>query len=160
MAMDIELDLTLWEGLSSVPPQHWRFPGHERVPPQQGCFVAVVPLRAIREPRCARVHWPVLHVMRRASRARACFAGDMLPAQACVTGSCRRSTGAFSRLHTAGELRLTLQETPVSCEVHHLSMNVHRTFNMPYHTIVRYTIPHRIVSLPSSIRIKFTEKSQ
>ena len=43
---------------------------------------------------------------------------------------------AFSGLHTVGELRLTLQEGPVVREVHHLSMNVHRTVNesRPYQT--------------------------
>ena len=39
----------------SAPPQHWRFLGEVLLPPQQGCLVAVVPLRAVRESRCACV---------------------------------------------------------------------------------------------------------
>ena len=37
--------------------------------------------------------------------------------------------GAFSVPNTAGDLRLTVQEVPVSCEFHHWSLNVHRTFD-------------------------------
>ena len=40
----------------SVPPQHRRVLGNEHVPQQQGCSVAVVPLRALREPGSAFVH--------------------------------------------------------------------------------------------------------
>ena len=55
----------------------------------------------------------------------------------CINGGVLCGRGAFSGPHTAGKLRLRMQEGPLSWEFHHLSMNVHRTFNesIPYRTI-------------------------
>ena len=64
-------------------------------------------------------------------RRQACSAGMSswpMPQEHCGV-LCGRDAFFFCGLHTAGELRLTLQQGPVSFEVHHLSMNVHRTVN-------------------------------
>ena len=66
-------------------------------------------------------------------RQHACSAGiSSWPCRSCRRSTVEFSTARrvfFSGLHIAGELRLTLQVGPVVREVHHLSMNVHRTLN-------------------------------